>query len=220
MNHFFFCQEITLTGPVLRFNTDTVISICGADFECSVKKSHGASMPVALWQAVHIQRGDVLRIGSVSSAAECKVGGVRAVLAVKGGWDVPIYLGSRSTFQFGKFGGHSGRLLRHGDVLHFGERASARSSVEEKQSAEFEFRSFPRAIIPVISTKWNVCVLYGPHGAPDFFVPVSQLNINVSFFFTIFNALSFYQFNVRNRLRCFSIRITKCTTTAIDWAYD
>ncbi|HXJ39562.1 MAG TPA: carboxyltransferase domain-containing protein, partial [Bryobacteraceae bacterium] len=81
----------------------------------------------------------------------------RAYLAVAGGLDVPEYLGSRSTFILGKFGGHAGRTLRPGDVLHLGSPAHAAPT---KLSA---------ALTPTYSNEWQIGVLYGPHGAPDFF---------------------------------------------------
>ena len=42
---------------------------------------------------------------------------MRAYLCVQGGFDTPLYMGSRSTFTLGNFGGHAGRVLRAGDVL-------------------------------------------------------------------------------------------------------
>ncbi|WOD09272.1 hypothetical protein ONZ50_04510 [Marinomonas sp. GJ51-6] len=44
--------------------------------------------------------------------------GARSYLAVAGGFDCPDYLGSKSTFTLGQFGGHNGRALQTGDVLH------------------------------------------------------------------------------------------------------
>ena len=41
---------------------------------------------------------------------------------MRGGIDVPVYLGSRATFTLGLFGGHGGRALQAGDVLHIGEQ--------------------------------------------------------------------------------------------------
>jgi urea carboxylase len=35
-----------------------------------------------------------------------------------------MYLGSRATFTLGQFGGHAGRTLRLGDVLHVGTQAT------------------------------------------------------------------------------------------------
>ena len=64
--------------------------------------------------AVAVKAGQVLKLGGMTGP------GARAYLAVRGGIDVPDYLGSRSTFTLGKFGGHGGRALPPGDVLHIG----------------------------------------------------------------------------------------------------
>ncbi|TIN47616.1 MAG: allophanate hydrolase, partial [Mesorhizobium sp.] len=48
-------------------------------------------------------------------------GGARAYLAVSGGIDVPVVLGSRSTYILGALGGHQGRTLKAGDELPLGE---------------------------------------------------------------------------------------------------
>ncbi len=50
--------------------------------------------------------------------APCGAAGTRAYLAIAGGIDVPEFLGSRGTFMLGGFGGHVGRALRAGDVIH------------------------------------------------------------------------------------------------------
>jgi len=64
--------------------------------------------------AVVVPAGATLRLGAVEGH------GARAYLSVRGGFQVPEYLGSRSTFTLGQFGGHGGRPLRIGDVLHVG----------------------------------------------------------------------------------------------------
>jgi urea carboxylase len=87
------------------------------------------------------------------------VSGCRTYLAVAGGFDVPLYLGSRSTFVLGKFGGHAGRTLQRGDMLELGApSANARPAAKA-----------PADLIPTYHSQWEVGVLYGPHGAPDFF---------------------------------------------------
>ena len=130
--------EIAVTGPTLRFASDAVIAITGADF--------GASLPT--WQAVAVKAGDVLEMSHAQSA------GARAYLAIAGGFDVPDYLGSRATFILGRFGGHAGRVLAAGDVLHVGHAlACPNLSVSP----------------PPYSNDWEIGVMYGPHGAPDFF---------------------------------------------------
>ena len=79
---------------------------------------------------------------------------------MRGGIDVPAYLGSASTFTLGGFGGHGGRVLLTGDVLHIGN-AIGRAAASE--------RSPRRADAARSRITWEIGVLYGPHGAPDFF---------------------------------------------------
>src|SRR4029077_461552 len=73
----------------------------------------------------------------------------------------PEYLGSHSTFILGRFGGHSGRGLRTGDVLHTNDVAKEPAALPEVSPA----------LVPVYRGEWEIGVLYGPHGAPDFFTP-------------------------------------------------
>jgi urea carboxylase len=142
--------ETTLSGPTLKFTSDTVICLGGAELAATLDGE-----PVAYWHALAVKAGQVLKLGNVTGP------GVRAYIAVRGGIDVPKYLGSRSTFTLGKFGGHGGRALKTGDVLHIGA-ASAASSAPGKLPAQWE---------PHLTHAWSVGVLYGPHGAPDFFTP-------------------------------------------------
>jgi urea carboxylase len=107
---------------------------------------------VPFWTPVGVRAGETLRIGSVNSA------GCRAYLAIRGGFDVPEYLGSRATFTLGKFGGHGGRALGSGDVLHIG-----------RWDAPIAPCAIPTHCRPFITDDWEIGVLYGPHGAPDFF---------------------------------------------------
>ncbi len=141
--------EITLTGPTLRFACDTRIALTGANFGA---KLDGRPMP--LWQEVQVSRNSLLELGTASN-------GSRAHLAVAGGLEAPLYLGSRATFILGKFGGQSGRVLRPGDVLHFGET----------DGVSREARTLSPTSIPQYDREWEIGVLYGPHGAPDFFAP-------------------------------------------------
>jgi urea carboxylase len=134
--------EIAVTGPTLRFACDVVIALTGADF--------GASLP--MWQAIAVKAGDVLEMSHAQAS------GSRAYLAIAGGFDVPEYLGSRSTFILGRFGGHAGRVLAAGDVLHVGQGSSG---------AGLSLRG--ALAPPDYSSRWEIGVLYGPHGAPDFF---------------------------------------------------
>jgi urea carboxylase len=140
--------EITLTGPTLRFTCDTTIALAGAEFGAQLD-----GRPVERWQAIQVKKDSVLELGSAQDA------GARAYLAVAGGVQTPEYLGSRSTFILGKFGG-LGRVLRAGDVLHLNSSSDPR-----------ELRRLPENATPTYGREWEIGVLYGPHGAPDFFTP-------------------------------------------------
>jgi len=102
--------EITVLGPDLQFDRDTLVALVGADFE--------AEMP--LNRPVLIAGGSRL---SISRAAR----GARAYLAVAGGIAVPEVLGSRSTYLPGGFGGLEGRVTKRGDALPLAENSEALS---------------------------------------------------------------------------------------------
>ena len=140
--------EIMMTGPTLRFNSATEFAITGADMKAEL---NGLRAP--RWRTLAVEAGDVLQLRGVDGP------GCRAYLAVRGGLQTPRYLGSRSTFTLGNFGGHGGRALRLGDVLHLGE-GSPGSAVGAHM---------PQTLIPIYTNAWEIGVLYGPHGAPDFF---------------------------------------------------
>ncbi len=143
--------ECTLVGPTLRFNAAATVALAGADMQATVD---GA--PVLRHTAFDIPAGGELRLGAVRGA------GSRAYLAVRGGLDVPVYLGSRATFTLGQFGGHGGRSLRAGDVLHLGTQEAPEAAVRA---------SLPEAVAPALTDAWEIEVLHGPHSAPDFFTP-------------------------------------------------
>jgi len=140
--------ELTAAGPTLRFNCDAIVALAGAHMPALLD---GA--PLTYYRAHAVEAGSVLRLGPVQGA------GVRTYLAVQGGLDVPEYLGSKSTFTLGRFGGHGGRTLRTGDVLRLApvRNASARGCM------------LPPELVPSLQRVWDIGVLYGPHGAPDFF---------------------------------------------------
>ncbi len=140
--------ELTAAGPTLRFNCDAIVALAGAHMPAQLD---GA--PLAYWRAHTVKAGSVLRLAPVQGA------GVRTYLAVQGGIDVPDYLGSKSTFTLGRFGGHGGRTLRTGDVL----------PLHPLRDAAAAGRALPAELLPQLQRQWDIGVLYGPHGAPDFF---------------------------------------------------
>ncbi|MCW2934520.1 MAG: Urea carboxylase, partial [Actinomycetia bacterium] len=114
--------ECTAKGPRLRFSAGTVVCLAGA---VSAATLDGA--PAPFWEPVTVPAGGVLDIGPIPGP------GLRTYLAVRGGLDVPLYLGSASTFTLGRFGGHSGRALRAGDVLY---TPGGRPPVDPRQRGE------------------------------------------------------------------------------------
>ncbi|PLK71626.1 urea carboxylase [Rhizobium sp. TH135] len=137
--------ELTVSGPVLKFFSDTVIALAGAVMPM---KLDGVELPHN--QAIQVKAGQTLAIGSITGA------GQRAYLAVSGGFDAPLVMGSRATFGLGQFGGNATGTLRAGHVLRLARRSQA-DVLPATQPAE-------------LTREWFVGVLYGPHGAPDFFL--------------------------------------------------
>ncbi|MFU8814002.1 MAG: 5-oxoprolinase/urea amidolyase family protein [Pseudomonadales bacterium] len=138
--------ELAVTGPTLKFNHDAVIALTGARMRATLN-----GQPVSWWAPVTVPAGGVLRLAGIDGP------GARTYLAVRGGIDVPDYLGSKATFTLGQFGGHGGRALRAGDVLRLGGVVGG------------EPAAIAPGEIPEYGCHWTVGVRYGPHGAPDFF---------------------------------------------------
>ncbi|UNG16774.1 urea carboxylase [Stutzerimonas zhaodongensis] len=139
--------EITMSGPILRFNTDAVVAVTGADIPV---KLDDVEQPMCT--AILVKAGSTLALGTIAGA------GARSYLCVRGGLQVPDYLGSKSTFTLGQFGGHAGRALRAGDVLHIPEL------VDRSAGA-----SLPVELCPPLPSVREIRVIYGPHGAPEYF---------------------------------------------------
>jgi urea carboxylase len=136
--------EVTFTGPSLVFNAPARLCLTGADFGATLDGE-----PVVRGAPFDVDAGQTLAMGRVSG------GGVRGYIAFAGGLDIPAYQGSRSTFALGQFGGHGGRCLVAGDTLH----------LARAQTGEAEAPAEPQAYEDL----WTIRVMYGPHGAPDFF---------------------------------------------------
>jgi urea carboxylase len=140
--------ECTASGPTLKFSRDTVVCLTGAPVVCTLD-----GQPVPQWEPVPVAAGQVLTVGSTTDT------GMRVYLAVRGGIDVPDYLGSASTFTLGNFGGHAGRALQAGDVLRVASRVVADPA------------PVPEGNRPALTNAWHIAVTEGPHEAPGFFTP-------------------------------------------------
>ncbi|MEN0616615.1 urea carboxylase [Klebsiella indica] len=141
--------EITLNGPALKFNTAVQAVICGASLPATLD-----GVPLPMDRVFTVPAGATLKLGAISGA------GVRSYLCLSGGIQVPDYLGSKSTFTLGQFGGHGGRALRGGDVLHLAPRPTAAHDSK-----------LPDALRTGLADVRTLRVIYGPHGAPEFFTP-------------------------------------------------
>ncbi|MGF6876656.1 urea carboxylase [Paraburkholderia sp. MM5477-R1] len=137
--------EVTMSGPTLRFNTDAVVAITGAQVPVLLD-----DVAQPLNTSLHVPAGSTLALGTIRGA------GARAYLCVRGGFDVALYLGSRSTFTLGQFGGHGGRAIRAGDVLHLYPLGDAQAGAALVDA-------------PTLDGVRTVRVIYGPHGAPEYF---------------------------------------------------
>jgi urea carboxylase len=156
--------ECTVSGPSLRAHADLAVALCGAPMKVSID-GEILSPEQAFNQRLLLKAGSVLKLGAVPLEA----GGARSYLAVEGGLDLPLYLGSRSTFTLGQFGGHAGRTLRTGDLLHALPLSTTSDSVVASASSS---SGEPAQVAPTtLPRHWHIGVLYGPHGSPDFFTP-------------------------------------------------
>lgn len=118
--------ELTAFGGTFEFDGEGIIALTGADMRPFL---NGNRMPVN--NAVPVKAGDRLELSAASQ-------GMRAYLAVSGGIDVPIVLGSRSTDLKSRLGGLDGRKLRAGDVLESGSRPQAAVEFAEVQGTPCE----------------------------------------------------------------------------------
>ncbi len=141
--------EVTLQGPTLKFSCDTKIVLTGATIDAKLD-----GIALTNNNIIAIKSGQQLHLGRVTAT------GARAYLCVAGGIQCPDYLGAKSTFTLGQFGGHNGRALRAGDVIKLHPQAC---------NPNINAVVLPEFLKPAIDNLWQLRVIYGPHGAPDFF---------------------------------------------------
>ncbi|ESU32232.1 hypothetical protein G3A_12270 [Bacillus sp. 17376] len=130
--------EVTMLGPSLEAMTDMSIAICGGILQPMVNKKK-----VSMWKSFVFKKGDILSFGKVES-------GARAYIGFAGGIDVPLVLGSKSTFLNGTMGGFNGRALESGDILY------GRPFVRKNRFIHKDF-------IPEYIAQLEMRVILGPH---------------------------------------------------------
>lgn len=136
--------EITIMGPRLEILAKNDLAVTGAEIGMMLN-----DQPVVGWKSIRTKPGDILDIQQVKS-------GCRAYLAISGGVDVPVVMGSRSTYVGGKLGGYHGRPLKAGDVIQSGPSKLLDAPQE-----------FPSDLIPKNPSKITIRAVPGPQD--DFF---------------------------------------------------
>ncbi|GAA1693862.1 urea carboxylase [Glycomyces endophyticus] len=137
--------ECTIAGPTLRFGVPVTVCVTGAPAPVTLD---GA--PVDQWVPIAVPAGGELAVGQIADA------GARAYVLFQGGLDVPLFLGSASTFPPGRIGGYTGDQLRAGDRLVPVPAAGPTAPV-------------PPADRPSFGHEWTLAVTPGPQPAPHYF---------------------------------------------------
>ena len=132
--------EITLMGPTLKVLEDTVIAICGGNLSPTV---NGEKVP--MWKSFLVEKEQVIEFGQ-------PIEGSRAYLSVAGGFDIPLVMGSKSTFLKAEIGGLSGRAIEQDDILY----GTVGSHSTVGRSLHFDE-------IPQYKREINLRVCLGPH---------------------------------------------------------
>lgn len=114
--------EAVFMGPELEFTANAVVAVAGADLP---PKVDGEARET--WTSFEVKAGQVLSFEFLQA-------GARVCIAVSGGIDVPVVLGSRSTYMLGTLGGYQGRPIAAGDEIPVG--AAGTSSIAGRRVDE------------------------------------------------------------------------------------
>ena len=133
--------ECQFMGPTLKFNSDRVIAITGADMSPKIDGN-----PVPLWESLEVKKDQTLEMTFATV-------GARSYIAFSGGINTTPWLGSRSTFHKAGVGGIEGKAIQDGQIIPLNKSKSVAGRKVKKNS------------IPVMSTnkKWSVEVVKGPN---------------------------------------------------------
>lgn len=123
--------EAVFMGPALEFTEDAMVAVTGAELP---PKVDGEARET--WTSFAVKAGQILDFDFLKA-------GARAYIAISGGIDVPLALGSRSTYGLGALGGFEGRNLQAGDELPIGQGPS----VAEGRSVPADLRRLPGASV-------------------------------------------------------------------------
>ncbi|BGO94863.1 hypothetical protein NBRC10512_002530 [Rhodotorula toruloides] len=143
--------EATVSGPSLKFSTAAVVAVCGATAEIFLDDK-----PKPMWTRFVVPAGSTVEVGG------CEGTGNRVYIAVRGGFpEVPLFLGSKSTFTAAKLGGIQGREVVAGDIITLSPSA-APTSADEKDF------TLPSTALPSYPSEWTLAALPGPQADDDY----------------------------------------------------
>lgn len=134
--------EMTVLGPSIRFLSPLPIAITGADQSARLDGE-----PLHRWRTIYVNTGSVLTFHQMQD-------GVRAYLAISGGIDVPVVMGSRSTYTKSSIGGLDGRALQKGDIVSTLSVSSDSSIGPRRLPTESE--------VPVYGEHHEIRIIPGP----------------------------------------------------------
>ena len=148
--------EITLIGPVIKFEEDAFISLCGGDLSPEINGKQ-----VRLWRPIFVKKGSQLSFGQTEF-------GSRIYLAVAGGFAVANVMESRSTYLRARIGGYFGRALRQGDHLEVNSPKLLSLKIWkqlEKQAGTYPFAEArwrtSSSLVPMHRNDWRIRVIKG-----------------------------------------------------------
>jgi antagonist of KipI len=133
--------EIHFPASILQFEEQTVITLGGADFA-----AHLNEKPIENWRPFRVEKGGILEFRQRNFGASI-------YLSVRGGFQIPEWLGSRSTNLSAKIGGFDGRAVHKNDRLFF-----------KQQTTKYEIRTnfrVSRRLVPFYSRFPTVRVVAG-----------------------------------------------------------
>ncbi|MFR1588737.1 biotin-dependent carboxyltransferase family protein [Eubacterium sp.] len=123
--------EMTMLGITAKFKGEHIFAISGGIFDISLNGN-----PIRTNKAYVAKDGDVLSINGAKQ-------GLRCYLAVAGGFDVPLFMGSASTNLKINVGGFNGRKLKAGDILKIG-KADKIKNIEKRELPENTYNNTVR----------------------------------------------------------------------------
>jgi biotin-dependent carboxylase-like uncharacterized protein len=132
--------EIGVMGPDLLIEADSVrIALVGPLSPSLVDGPDAPPKPIESDRTHLLKRGQTLKVGLVDGSST-------AYLVVAGGFDLPPFMASLSTYSRAGIGGFEGRKLAAGDLLPLA-RATAPAGDEKKLGAPFDYGKGPIRVI-------------------------------------------------------------------------